>query len=96
MKLGKKAREKLPKWFKGPLRRFWDKVKDIGRKYPVLERIARKILDKIKSKIEDKIKMFVKDFLKDLFKDLDLPGKLKKYWEEFLEWIGSIDPVSSN
>ena len=96
MKFGRKVREKLPKWVKGPLRRFWDKLKDIGRKNPALERIARKILDKIKSKIEEKIKKIVKDFLDDLFKDLDLPEKLKKYWEECLEWIFARDPVSTS
>ena len=95
-RLRKKAGQKLPKWLQGPLRRAWDKLKDIGRKHPLLKKIAKKLLDKLKSKIKEKIKEYVKDFLDDFFKDLDLPGKVKKYWKEFLEWIASIDPVSTN
>ena len=94
--LGKKARRKLPKWLKGPLRRAWEKLKDIDRKHPFLREIAEEYLDELKSKIDEKIKMYVRDFLNDLFEDLDLPGKVKKYWKELLEWIASIDPVSTN
>ena len=94
--LGKKVGQKLPKSLKGPLRRAWDKLKDIGRKHPLLKEIAEELLDKLKSKIDEKIKMYVRDFLDDLFEDLDLPGKGKKYWKEFLEWIASFDPVSTH
>ena len=98
-KLAKKAKGKLPKWLTGPLRKSWEKLKDKVRKLPSdLKELAKELVDKIKSEIkseiEGRIKKYIEDFLDNLLEDLDLPGKVKEYWMDFLEWIGSFDPVS--
>lgn len=94
-KLRKKAKEKLPNWPTGPLRKTWEKLKRKGPEFLSDPEFLPFIKGLIKSKIQGLFKEYIENFLKGLFKGLELPEKLKKFWREFLEWIAAIDPVSS-
>lgn len=81
---------KRPKWFNGPNRSTWDKLKKRDSNFLRGLDPVQFIKDLGKSKIQSVIKKLVKDFIEDRLTDA------KKYWMGFLEWIASLDPVSSN
>lgn len=81
---------KRPKWFNGPNRSTWDKLKKRDSNFLRGLDPVQLIKDVGKSKIQSAIKTRVEGFIEDRLTDV------KKYWMGFLEWIASLDPVSSN
>ena len=71
-------------------------MKKKGPKFLREPEFGQFIKDVLKANIQSKIKKFIQDFIQDQLNDLGFPEQLKNYWMGFLEWISSLDPVSSS